>query len=121
MYDKNKYTGKLGEDIACLYLEKKGWECISRNFQVFESEIDLIFRDVSRDEIVFVEVKTRHNEKDFFIEDAVTFRKLQKVSRGAEIFLTRNGLQEVYYRFDVIAIQIVGKKAHVRHIKNVYI
>lgn len=121
MYEKNKYIGDLGELIACRYLKKKGWEYIAKNFRIFESEIDLIFKDVLRDEIVFIEVKTRHTEKDFYIEDSVTMRKLKKLSRGAEVFIAQRGLQDSYYRFDVIAILIVGKKARVRHIKNVYI
>ena len=52
-----KKLGNLGEQIATEYLEKKNCKIIERNFYCKQGEIDIIAKD--KNEIVFVEVKTR--------------------------------------------------------------
>ena len=41
MYFKQS-IGKLGEDIACLYLEKNNYKIIKRNFRCKQGELDII-------------------------------------------------------------------------------
>ena len=49
--------GSAGEKIAALYLEKKGYKILRRNFRVKGGEIDII---AENDDIIsFVEVKSR--------------------------------------------------------------
>ncbi|MBR2525950.1 YraN family protein, partial [bacterium] len=58
----NKEKGKLGEDLACKFLEQNGYKIIDRNktFSKF-CEIDIIA--LFKNTLVFVEVKTRKNNK----------------------------------------------------------
>ncbi|MFO0704072.1 MAG: YraN family protein, partial [Patescibacteria group bacterium] len=35
-------TGKLGEKIACIYLQQKGYKIITQNFRCKTGEIDII-------------------------------------------------------------------------------
>ena len=49
--------GKDGEDIAAVFLEKKGFRIIEKNYRTAFGEIDIIAQD--RGVIVFVEVKTK--------------------------------------------------------------
>ncbi|HNM78657.1 MAG TPA: YraN family protein, partial [Tepidiformaceae bacterium] len=49
--------GDFGERIAAHRLEFEGMTVIERNARVGRIEIDLVMRD--RDEVVFVEVRTR--------------------------------------------------------------
>ena len=49
--------GRIGENLASEYLEKQGYLILERNFACRQGEIDIIARE--KDEIVFVEVKTR--------------------------------------------------------------
>lgn len=53
--------GREGENLAKVYLEKKGYKFLDRNFKRIHGEVDLIMMD--GDVIVFVEVKSRHNRK----------------------------------------------------------
>ena len=55
--NENKIKGNLGENIACEYLEKDGYQIITRNFNCFYGEIDIIA--IKNSELIFIEVKTR--------------------------------------------------------------
>ena len=53
--------GKIGENLATEYLKKQGYTIIERNFVANQGEIDIVARDNSKRELVFIEVKTRTN------------------------------------------------------------
>ena len=49
--------GKKGEDLACAFLEKKGFKILHKNWHSSNYEVDIIASN--NDFLVFVEVKTR--------------------------------------------------------------
>ena len=50
----NKITGRLGEDIACNFLEKLGYKILAKNYRYSRfAEIDIVAKD--KDTIVFTE------------------------------------------------------------------
>ena len=54
------------------------------------------------DQLVFVEVKARHSEAP--PEDAVGFRKQQRVIRAAHSYIARYRHHGRSYRFDILAV-----------------
>ena len=60
MYERH-VLGKRGEDEATKYLKNKGYKILERNFMCKQGEIDIIALD--KDYIVFVEIKSRTNDK----------------------------------------------------------
>lgn len=114
-----KELGEKGEKIARFYLERKGYVFIEKNFRVFESEIDLIMDDPMRKELVFVEVKTRKSEKHFYLDETISFSKLQKIRKGAEAFCKIQGLYNTFMRIDAVVILVQGKKARIQHFQSV--
>jgi len=102
-----KELGRYGENIASLYLEKKGYEVVRRNFCAKGGEIDIIAK---KDGIMaFVEVKTR---KAGAMTDG--FAALTKSKRGALIkcsaaygYKFPHGLQP---RFDAVSVVVDGKR-----------
>lgn len=58
-----KLIGNYGEDLACEYLKDNNYLILDRNFYCYHCEIDIIARDLKSHEIVFIEVKTRSNDK----------------------------------------------------------
>lgn len=94
--------GRRGEDLACRYLEKKGYEIVARGFRLFRGEIDIIARDGRT--LVFVEVKARADESFGRPEEAVTPGKQRQIRRIAQGYLLERPAPGVDIRFDVVAI-----------------
>jgi hypothetical protein len=57
MDNGRQLLGKEGERLAEVYLKKKGYKLVERNYRCAAGELDLIVLD--RRVVVFVEVKTR--------------------------------------------------------------
>ena len=109
-------VGKWGESVAAWYLAKKGYEIVARHYTSRFGEIDLIAKD--RDELVFVEVKTRSNQDTGQPEEAVNWHKLSKLKRVILAYLSRNTVEK--FRLDVVAVtRLPGShKASIRHHKS---
>lgn len=115
MYKRHE-TGKDGEVFACDFLIKNGYEIILRNFRCKVGEIDIIAKD--KDEIVFVEVKTRKQSEFGLPAEAVDKRKRTHMFFVAEYFLMINHIENIFCRFDVIEVYIKKDKFKINHIKN---
>ena len=83
-----KNIGDSGEEIAANYLIGKGYEIIERNFRTNVGEIDIIAAHDGF--IVFVEVKTRLNDKFGYGADAVGFHKRNKINQVACQLYSKN-------------------------------
>lgn len=106
--------GLRGEGRAVEFLRYRGFKIIARNIRFKLREVDIIAHDNKSDELVFVEVKTRSNEKFGWAGQAVSVRKIQTMTIVAEKFLRELGLTKPY-RFDIICV--VGEK--VEHFENI--
>lgn len=110
-------AGKLGEQIAMQILRRKGYKILQRNFRSKFGEIDIVAED--RGVLVFVEVKTRWSRKFGYPEEAVTSWKLRSIIKTGDYYKLTHPNTPGLIRIDVVAIDIEGKKARVRLIKNV--
>ena len=88
----NYNLGKLGEKIAEKYLIKNKYTIIEKNFYSKQGEIDIIAEEKDTREIVFIEVKTRTNEKYGRASEAVNKIKKIHMKKSAAIFLKENNL-----------------------------
>lgn len=82
--------GALGEDLACNYLQDKGYKILDRNYRKSWGEIDIIARAPDRT-LVFVEVKTLRSYSGQTMdqlkpEDELTQAKLGKLQRTAQLY-----------------------------------
>jgi putative endonuclease len=69
--------GKSGEDRVAAFLRSKGYKIVKRNYQCRVGEIDIIAE--RREYIVFVEVKTRKAGSLVSGEEAVNFKKQERI------------------------------------------
>ena len=101
---KHLDTGRKGEDLAVAFLEGKGWKVLARNFTFQKGEADVIAFDTDKNEVVFVEVKTRSTLKFGYPEASVSKNKQRLLYTLADEFQYQNQLTHLPARFDVIAI-----------------
>jgi len=100
--DPRRLFGNQSERRAELFLKKKGYKILDRQFSTRFGEVDIVARD--GDEIVFVEVKARRSAAFGHPEESVTSAKLQKIAAAGEIYLQKHQLMHLTYRIDVVAI-----------------
>lgn len=93
--------GSVGEAAAARHLERHGCRILGRNIVTRFGEIDLIARD--GDEVVFVEVKTRHGDAYGYPEEAVTHAKRRHLRKAAEAIVAARSITGPY-RIDVVAV-----------------
>lgn len=96
--------GKKGENLAEKFLFQQGLKILSRNYRTSQGELDIIAQ--SRQEIIFVEVKTRSSQKFGSPVEAVNHRKQEKLKQVAQAYLTAHRLENCPIRFDVVAIEV---------------
>ncbi len=97
---KKEIIAKLGEEIACRYLETKGYKILERNYRYryFEADIIASINDI----LVVVEVKTRKDYKYLYANEAVNYKKQYNLILLTENYVNQNCLYNHNIRFDVI-------------------
>lgn len=127
----NKNIGRIGEDLAVNHLKKIGFSILARNYLKKWGEIDVIASKADR--IHFVEVKTVSYETRNYLNNAVShgtwrpeenvhFKKMQRLSRTIETWLSENNCEKEW-QIDVVAIRIVPREtfATIKIIDNIII
>lgn len=115
--DNRRNIGIVGENIATNYLLENGYAILERNFRSKTGEIDIIAQ--KNQIIVFVEVKSRNNNKYGFPYESVDYRKQQKIIRTAQSYINFKGLTDCQYRFDIVEV-FLKTKNKVNHIQNAF-
>ena len=111
----NREFGSKGEDLACEYLKKNGYEILERNKHFSNlCEIDIIAK--FKDKYVFVEVKTRQTDNFGSPFEAITKTKYNNIKTGVFSYLKENNIKN--YQIDAIAITM-KPELKIEHIKNV--
>ncbi len=116
----NQGTGKIGENLACQYLEKNNYKIIKRNFRCRQGEIDIIAYDKTTNELVFVEVKARTSLKYGRPSEAVERVKQQHIKNVAKYYIFKNKIADKPTRFDVIEVFLNNSNYKIEHIKQAF-
>lgn len=112
---ENKKIGNAGEDLACRYLEKRGYKILKRNKHYSRfCEIDIIAE--YKNTLVFVEVKTRTTNDFGTPFEAITKSKYENIKKGIQFYLQEHKFQK--HRIDVIGITL-KPELKIEHLKNV--
>lgn len=109
--------GKIGEEIATKYLKQNNYKIIERNFRCKQGEIDIIAKE--KEEIVFIEVKTRSNIMYGRPSEAVNEAKQKHIRRAAKYYVYLKHLENCYIRLDVIELYYKNNKFYINHIKQI--
>jgi len=111
----NREFGAKGEDLACEYLKKNGYEIIERNKHFSKlCEVDIIAK--IKNKTVFVEVKTRKTNAFGTPLEAITKSKYQNIKTGVLTYVQEHNIRD--YQIDAIGITIYPE-LKIEHLKNV--
>lgn len=113
--------GRWGERRCERYLRGKGLRTLTRNYACKAGELDLVM--VAGDgTIVFVEVRSRADERFGPVEATVTLAKRKRVSRAARHFLAAHRIDDRPLRFDVVTL-VLGHRGppQIRHYENAFV
>ena len=101
--------GKLGEDLACDELTRRGYRILARRYRTRFGEIDIIAEQ--GETVVFIEVKARRTSRYGAAADAIPFWKRRRIGAMALDYLGWTGRTNDRCRFDVVAIDGIGTVA----------
>lgn len=107
--DLRKRVGKIGEDIACKFLSRKGYKIVTRNYRRKWGEIDIIgekdgtIRFVEVKAISFKDSRGFSREMNHRPEELVHRTKLMKVARTATLYMEERG-DKREYQIDVVGV-----------------
>jgi len=99
--------GRWGQKQCEKFFKAKGCKTLTRNFSCKTGEIDLIMTD-SEGCIVFVEVRTKTDEKFSDVESSITPAKKSRLIKASRYFIATNNIENHAFRFDIVAI-VLGK------------
>ena len=118
--EKNtRLLGRYGEHAAALYLFRKGYEIIERNYHFGAyGELDIIAR--KNDTLCFVEVKTQRRPGFGAPETWVDEKKMTQLGQIAEAYLSENPNPDLDCRFDVVAISMTDRSFKIKHLTDAF-
>ena len=110
--------GRFGEELALKKIKRLGYKKIIRNYRCPLGEVDLIASD--GDTLVFIEIKTRRGKSIYYAKEAVDAKKKRQLSKVALAYMKSNNCCEVEARFDVVAVNVDGRRTQIEVIQNAF-
>jgi putative endonuclease len=109
--------GKIGEELASVFLQKNGYSIHERNWRFKKGELDIIAE--KNDRMIFVEVKTRKSTHLAEPRNTISMKKQKLLINTADIYLKFKKVNKES-QFDVITV-IVGKSQHeIEHLQDAF-
>ncbi len=107
--------GKWGEAQAGRFLQKKGYHILATNYCCARGEVDIVARD--REDLVFVEVRTRQSADYGTPEESLTAAKVQRLLATSQDYLQRHAEADTGWRIDLVCIYL-GPGRRLQHIDH---
>lgn len=97
----NRFCGNVYEEKAVEILKQAGYNILEKNYRISYGEIDIIARKGNN--LIFVEVKYRKTSKFGLGKEAVDSRKLLRIFRVAEYYMSSHSEENLKTRVDCIS------------------
>ena len=112
-------SGSEAEEAAARHLRAGGYKILERNFRTPLGEIDIIALDGRV--VCFVEVRSRSTGEYGGALEALTGRKMRRLSMAAMAYIRARRLENVQVRFDFAAVETDGRAGtQVKLVKNAF-
>lgn len=108
-----KHIDKLGEDIACIYMKRKGYEVIDRDYYNKLEDINVVAEEKGR--IYFIQVKTATCLRDvnhetvkgmYRIDNGLEALRVKKMESVVKSYLEKYNLQGKPWSYGVIVVYL---------------
>ena len=109
--------GKKGEEYAVNHLRKNGYSIRDTNYRFKHSEIDVVCE--KENELIVVEVKTRHSAIMGEPYRAVNYSKQRQIIKVANQYIIKHNIDKEV-RLDVISIVMNQFEIRLEHIENAF-
>ncbi|WP_285725056.1 YraN family protein [Psychromicrobium xiongbiense] len=111
--------GRLGENLAADYLERRGMRVVDSNWRCPQGEIDLVAFDAEI--LVVVEVKTRRSLRYGHPFESITDAKMHRLRALAVLWARHHGFYSSPLRIDAVAVLSAGREEPViEHLRGVF-
>lgn len=116
MITEKRKTGDLGENIAALWLQKKGFRIVTRNYWKKWGEIDIV---ATKGKVVhFVEVKSvkrfvgeQASRDQYEAEENVHYHKLKRLYVVIDMYLEDTRVpDDTDWQLDVVVVELDDEK-----------
>jgi len=101
---KKMESGKIGEQLACSALKKKGYKIIETNYRCRRGEIDIVAHQ--KNSLVFIEVRTKTGKAFGSPEESITAQKKQHLISTALDYLNSHRDLPENWRIDFVAVEL---------------
>jgi putative endonuclease len=114
-----KTIGNYGEQLACDFLIRRGYQIIDRNKKIGRREIDII--TANNGVVIFVEVKTTAAVMTAAAEEALSRIQIETIKKAITLYCRDKRINLSKTRLDFICIKInrFSQKAILRHYRNI--
>ena len=123
---KTSQTGAVGENVACIFLQRMGFKIIERNYRKPWGEIDIIAE--KNNEVRFVEVKSfsgdfvklSRESNGYRPEEQIHPAKLKKIVRTAQLYMAYKE-DDKEYQIDAVGVILdpITRKARCRLLEQI--
>jgi putative endonuclease len=115
---RGHHLGTTSEQHATVFLRRRGYRILHRNFRVGHKEIDIVAR--LGNTVAFIEVKARSGSGCGHPLEAITWKKRKEIGFVASAWIDRYGHPALTYRFDAVAVIWRGDSFTIEHIENAW-
>lgn len=123
MYSPKRQFGNIGENVACMFLEKHGFEVVERNYLRKWGELDIVAKKGKT--LHFVEVKSISSVTvagAYRAEENLHPQKLKRLARVMQTYLLEKRL-DCDWQLDLVVVKIdeTNRKATCEMLANIII
>ena len=112
-----KDIGEIAEGLAQQHILKLGYKIKNTNWHYGHLELDIVALDGNQ--LVIIEVKSRHGIRYEHPSEAVTNAKIKRIVEAAEAYIFEKDLH-LETRFDVITVIFFKQGHELEHFKDAF-
>lgn len=100
--------GTWGEERAGRFLQDRGYRILTTNYRCSHGEVDIVAQDGQ--ELVFVEVRTRHSDSFVAPQESLSKAKIRRLIASCQYYLACEGRTNAAWRIDLVCVYVERSK-----------